>query len=131
MCAEIPFRYAVKAVAWSPPRYAASAFTNWSSAYVMFGTFALSSKMYRPEFGVGRVVSVQPKKFFGAVVVSLTPPVGLFGSRPRYTPFGAGESIRVRRGSTTPPKSVPFMRFTAKIVCRYDEKLLRLCPRKL
>src|SRR5579884_777920 len=47
MCAEMPFRYAVSAEALSPERYAASALTNCSCAYVMNGKWFLSSKMYR------------------------------------------------------------------------------------
>ena len=41
--AEMPFRYAVRAVALSPERYAASALTNCSCAYVTKGIFVLSS----------------------------------------------------------------------------------------
>ena len=44
---EMPFVYAVSASALFPNLKAASAFTNWSCAYVIAGNFVLSLKMYR------------------------------------------------------------------------------------
>ena len=40
-------------------------------------------------------------------------------------------SIRVIRGSTTPPNCVPFIKLTTNCVCRYSVMLFLLRPQKL
>ena len=52
-------------------------------------------------------------------------------SSPRILPSGDGASMRVMRGSTTPPNSVPFIRFTTNCVWRYAVMLLRERPEEV
>src|SRR5436190_23333866 len=64
MCDEMPFVYAVTAVALSPFLKAASALTNCSCAYVIAGNFVLSEKRYRLGEPAG-TMPVYPQKLFG------------------------------------------------------------------
>src|SRR2546427_10485612 len=103
---------------------------NGRPAWVMGELPALRAKRYGPG-SRGPPVPTYPKKLLGRVVLSSAPKPTTLGLSPRYCPSGDGDSMRVIRGSTTPPNCVPFIRPSTNWVCRQFVTLFLLRPQKL